>query len=144
MSSTLDLRWLMLALAFAGPIAAQDAKPSPSASPAGTARIAVEPASFDFGTALPDKTLHKEFSIRNFGRGDLVIESISTTCGCTVGQLETKVVKAGASVPLRVTLETRSYSGPIQRSVLIRSNDPAKGLFEIKLQVDVQPAPTAK
>ena len=42
------------------------------------------PPSFDFGKVLPDKTLQKSSSIRNFGSADLVIESVSTTCGCTV------------------------------------------------------------
>lgn len=134
--------WLLLGLA--GAAGAQEAKPSASPAPspsAATPRIAVEPAGYDFGTVLQEKTLHKEFSLRNFGRGDLVVESVSTTCGCTVGQLETKLIKPGATVPLRVSLETRNYSGTVRRSVLIRSNDPAKGLLEIKLEANVQPAP---
>jgi hypothetical protein len=104
----------------------------------------VEPAFFDFGSALPQKTLTKEFSLRNFGSADLVIESVSTTCGCTVGQLGTRTIKPGISVPLRVSLETRSYSGALQRAVLIRSNDPTKGLLEVKVQANVQPAPAGK
>jgi hypothetical protein len=48
------------------------------------------------------------------------------------------------SVPLRVSLETRSYSGALQRAVLIRSNDPTRGLLEVKVQANVQPAPAGK
>lgn len=119
-------------------VSAQD--PKPTTSPAGAPRISIEPVSFDFGQALQNKTLTKEFSLKNFGGADLLIEGVSTTCGCTVGQLETKVIKPGASVPLRVSLETRNYSGVVQRAVLVRSNDPAKGLFEVKVQANVQPA----
>lgn len=124
-----------------GALAAQP--PNPSATAAGP-RIAVEPASFDFGKALPNKTLNKEFQLRNFGNADLVIESVSTTCGCTVGQLDTRTLKPGMSVPLRVSLETRNYSGSLQRAVLIRSNDRAKGLLEIRVLANVQPAPAGK
>jgi len=128
----------LASILVAGLASAQDAKPA--ATPSGAPRISIEPASFDFGQALPNKTLTKEFSLKNFGGTDLVIEGVSTTCGCTVGQLETKVIKPGATVPLRVSLETRSYSGVVQRAVLVRSNDPAKALFEVKVQVNVQPA----
>jgi len=139
---------VVVAAAFCGGALAQQPQtqpqPKPSATPAGP-RIAVEPTSFDFGSALPNKTLSKEFLIRNLGAADLVIESISTTCGCTVGQLDTRTIKSGVAVPLRVSLETRSYSGALQRTVLIRSNDPTKGLFEVKVQANVQPAaPAAK
>jgi hypothetical protein len=128
----------------AGALALEPQQPArPPAAPAGP-RIAVEPTSFDFGSALPQKTLTKEFSLKNLGSAELVIESVSTTCGCTVGQLETRTLKPGMSVPLRVSLETRSYSGALQRAVLIRSNDPTRGLLEVKVQANVQPAPAGK
>src|SRR5207249_10145134 len=40
--------------------------------------------SFDFGKALQQKTLQKEFAIRNLGDADLVLDSVTTSCGCTV------------------------------------------------------------
>jgi hypothetical protein len=107
-----------------------------------TPKISVEPASFDFGKALPGKTLEKQFSIRNFGDADLVIEQITTTCGCTAALLEDqhKTLKPGQSGQLRVRLETRDYSGRVVRSVMVRSNDPEKKLLEVKVEATVQPA----
>jgi len=100
-------------------------------------RIRVEPASFDFGRALPNRALEKEFSIRNFGGEDLVIETITTTCGCTAALTENKVVKPGGATPLKVTLQTRDYSGKVERRILVRSNDPTTSLLEIKVEVTV-------
>ena len=137
-------RWLIFVLAVvAWSALALAQQPKPSAT-AAEARIAVEPVSFDFGSALQNKTLTKEFVVRNFGSTDLVIESVSTTCGCTVGQLDTRRIKPGMSVPLRVSLETRTYSGPLRRAVLIRSNDTAKGLLEIRVLANVQRAAPGK
>jgi hypothetical protein len=102
-------------------------------------RIRVEPATFDFGRATQNKTLNKEFSIRNFGTTDLVIESVSTTCGCTAALLDDKVIKPGGTAPLRVSLETRAARGRIVRSVMVRSNDPATELFEVKVEATVEP-----
>lgn len=142
------LAWAVVAALSCGAVLAQtpvqpSASPKPSSSPT-SPRIAVEPTAFDFGPALQNKTLTKDFVIKNFGGADLVIESVSTTCGCTVGQLETRTLKPGMAVPLKVSLETRSYSGALQRAVLIRSNDPTKALLEVRVQALVQPAPAGK
>ena len=113
-----------------------DERPAPQPVP----RISVEPAFFDFGNALPEKTLEKQFSIRNFGDAPLVIEKITTTCGCTAGLLadDSRVLKPGQSGQLRVRLQTRDYSGKVVRSVMVRSNDPAQEILEIKVEVNVQ------
>jgi hypothetical protein len=137
------LLFLVVAAACCGQAFAQ--QPKPSSAPNGP-RIAVEPAAFDFGPALQNKTLTKEFVVKNLGNRDLLIEDVVTTCGCTVGKLDTRTLKPGMAVPLRVSLETRSYTGALQRSVLIRSNDLANARVEVKVQaqVQLQPAPAAK
>lgn len=117
-------------------------EPKPAALPQAP-RLAVEPAAFDFGRVLPQRTVQKEFSIRNFGGSDLVIENVSTTCGCTAALMDSKVVKPGRTTPLRVTVETRTYSGRVARSVMIRSNDPARPLLEVRVEATVVPEPAA-
>jgi hypothetical protein len=123
--------WLagMLALASAGALAEEGVPKTP--------RIAAEPAAFDFGKALPQRTLEKEFVIRNYGGADLKIEGVTTSCGCTVAQLASDVVAPGKSLPLRVSLETRSSLGRIERRVLVRSNDPVRPRLEITVSVTV-------
>ena len=114
-------------------LAAEAPVPAPPAAP----RIAVEPAAFDFGRVVPQRTLHRQFSIRNFGSADLDVEKVTTTCGCTAALLDHKVVKPGGSAALRVSFETRNYSGKVTRSVLIKSNDPARPTLELKLEATV-------
>jgi hypothetical protein len=101
-------------------------------------RIKVEPESFDFGNVLPDKTLRKEFTIRNFGNAPLELENVSTTCGCTAAIAGTKRIEPGGSTPLRVTFQTRRFSGKVERRVLVRSNDPKTPLLEVKLGATVE------
>jgi hypothetical protein len=122
-------------LALTLPAAAQDAAaPANAAAP----RIAVEPASFDFGKAQQEKTLEKEFRIRNLGAADLVIEDVVTTCSCSVADGYAKVVKPGGSTPLRVRLKTNNTFGRLVRSVLVKSNDPAGRPVEIKVEAQVE------
>jgi hypothetical protein len=99
----------------------------------------VDPSSFDFGRALPRKVLRRVFHIRNFGDRDLTIEGVSTTCGCTAAPFDPaqKVVAAGDSTPLRVSLTTPDGPGRISHSVLVRSNDPERPALEIKLYATV-------
>ena len=125
----------MAVVIFMGSAGAEEPAKKPAA-PKGP-RISIEPASFDFGRAVKNRTLQKEFSIRNFGSEDLVIESVSTTCGCTAALPESKLVKPGGATPLRVTLETRDYSGRVERKVLVRSNDPTTSLVEVTVVATV-------
>jgi hypothetical protein len=130
----------MLAAALvAATLGAGDAKPVPAGGP----RLTVEPPSFDFGKAIQNKTLQKEFSIKNHGDADLVLDSVSTSCGCTVAEGYSKVVKPGASTRLLVSLQTRTSMGKLQKSVLIKTNDPTKSLYELKLEATVA-APETK
>jgi len=122
--------------ASSGSATAKDGK---DAKPASAPRITVEPESFDFGKALQQKTLTKEFSIRNFGNAELVIDNISTTCGCTAAVPAEKNIKPGGSTPLHVELQTRSNTGKIERIVMIRTNDPVKPVYEVKVAADVVP-----
>jgi hypothetical protein len=130
---------LVASVSLAGPQSPSSAEQTKAAPPVEAPRIAVEPPSFDFGKALPQKALSREFVIRNFGTQALVIENVSTSCGCTAALLDParKVVKAGGGAPLRVTLTTPANPGRISKSVLVKSNDPERATFEIKLQATV-------
>ena len=131
--------FLFVPVLMTGPVRSDEpSKPVPASPSAPGPRIAVDPPSFDFGRTLPQKAVTREFSIRNFGDQDLVIENVSTSCGCTVADtLAKKVVKPGGSQPLRVTLTTPAGPGAITKSVVVRSNDPARPLLEIKLKTTV-------
>ncbi|MGD8894565.1 MAG: DUF1573 domain-containing protein [Acidobacteriota bacterium] len=101
------------------------------------ARIRVEPSRFDFGRVLPRRTLRKEFRLRNLGDQALVIGRISRSCGCTGAIIEETTVEPGGSTPLRIWLETRDRSGPIEERVVVRSNDPRTPLLELLLEATV-------
>ena len=100
-------------------------------------RISVSPERFDFGSVLPDQKLTREFVVRNVGAADLLLEKVSTSCGCTVAEGYTSLVKPGKSTVLRVTLSTPPTAGRLQKSVLVRSNDPTRATVELKVEATV-------
>ena len=130
------------ALAAALLSAAPAQKPAAAPTPA-VPLIRVEPKAFDFGHALPGRTLRKEFTLRNAGAAELVIQGVSTTCGCTAAIAGETRLKPGRSTPLSVSLQTRDYRGRVERRVLVRSNDPKTPLVELTVSATVEP-PAAK
>ncbi|HVO12547.1 MAG TPA: DUF1573 domain-containing protein [Vicinamibacteria bacterium] len=122
---------VLLGSALAAAAQPKTAPPQPEAR--------VEPASFDFGKALPGRTLKKEFVLKNAGEATLVIEGVSTTCGCTAAIAGATRLPPGRSTSLSVTLQTRDYRGPVERRVLVRSNDPKTPLLEVRVRATVEP-----
>ena len=131
------MRRVFLAVALAA--AALGAGPALAADDDAKApRIRVEPESFDFGRALPGKTLRKDFRISNFGDAPLTIDGVSTTCGCTAALAAESRVEPGGSTVLRVTLQTRRDFGRVEREVLVRSNDPETPLARVRVIATVE------
>jgi hypothetical protein len=132
------VRRLLAALAAAALLSgAAGAEERAAAGP----RIRVEPEGFDFGRVLQDRTLRKTFTIRNFGDADLEIEGVSSSCDCTAAQPESTVVAPGGSTTLLVRLQTRRYSGRLERRVVVRTNDAKTPLLEIAVSATVEAKP---
>lgn len=117
-----------LALALGGAALAEEAEGP---------RIRVDPIAFDFGKVRPERSLRKEFRLRNLGDQPLVIERVSRSCRCTSAEVEESTLEPGGSTPLRVGLETPAVPGQVEERVLLRSNDPDTPLLEIRLLATV-------
>jgi len=109
---------------------------APAAAAAGP-RLAVEPESFDFGEARQERTLTKEFRLVNIGDQELVIERLSTSCGCTVVESGATTLGPGGSTSLRVEMQTRKERGPVVRTVLVQTNDSERPRVRIELRATV-------
>jgi uncharacterized protein DUF1573 len=127
----------LLALALAALLVAAVSADVPAPAPSTAPRIVVEPASFEFGTVKAGRAVDKEFVVRNHGRAELVIESVKTSCGCTAALTDSTTVKPGGSTPLRVTLTAPAEPGRLEKSVLIKSNDPAHSTVEVKITATI-------
>jgi Protein of unknown function (DUF1573) len=124
--------WSLLAVALALLSA-----PSLRADGSAGARLAVEPASFDFGNVRPEKTLLKELILRNVGDVELVIKKVSTTCNCTVAGSYLERLAPGASTTLRIQFRTPPAAGRTEQTVTIESNDPVRPKVEVKVSATV-------
>ena len=131
-------RRLLLALVVVGSAAALLAACSPREPD-----IRLDQSQIDLGQVVNGEVRNFEVSLVNQGAGDLVIESVSTSCGCTSAQVIPATLEAGGSGLLQITFDSGAHGpeelGPVMRQVFIASNDPDQPEVEFRFNADVLP-----
>ena len=126
----------------AGAAQAQKNPAKPVAPPQGRAvaapKIEVIPETKDAGTVAKGQVIETTFVVKNSGGSDLIISDARPGCGCTVASFD-KVVKPGAQGKVVTSVDTKSFSGPIAKSVLLVSNDPDRGQINLFIKAVVKP-----
>jgi hypothetical protein len=115
---------------------------TPPATPAAPAdpkapKILVASTKIDFGKQPQKITLNKAIVIRNAGKSDLNIQSVTPSCGCTTVDFP-KVIRPGQSGKVRLKVDTGSSPGQHTKSVTIKSNDPEKQTLVVEFTLDVK------
>jgi len=88
--------------------------------------IAVDNATYDFGTVAEGVRVTHRFVLSN--AGDEALEGLQSTgtCGCTTSSLPTQTLAPGEAMDVEVTFHTEGYAGQtVNKSVYMSSNDPA-------------------
>ena len=120
------------------PAAKAPMKPPAPAKAVGAPKIEVIPETRDAGTVAKGYVIETTFLIKNSGGSDLVISDARPGCGCTVASFD-KVIKPGAEGKVQTSVDTKSFSGPISKSVLLVSNDPERGQINLFVKATVKP-----
>ena len=109
--------------------------------PAGEPDIELGSNQVDLGTVRNGTV--EEFSVQviNVGNAPLVIEAVSTSCGCTSASVTPESIGPGGIGELKVVYDSGAhgpeFSGQVQRQVYIASNDPASREEVLNFQVEV-------
>jgi hypothetical protein len=110
----------------------------------GEPQIVVETLQFDLGDVPNGAIAARDVIVRNAGDGVLVVEGISTSCGCTTASLEPMRLDPGASGTLHIEYDAGAHgpelTGTLVRQVFINSNDPAQPEVTVELAVNIIPA----
>lgn len=123
-----------LALAVApSPLAAQ-AKAAEAAGP----KLVVAEDKKDVGQVAKGEPIKHVFVLRNAGTSDLHITDVKPSCGCTVPEFD-KVIKPGAEGRVTLTVDTKNFSGPISKTALLITDDPAVPQKTLFLSAVVKP-----
>ncbi|NOX61715.1 MAG: DUF1573 domain-containing protein [Chloroflexi bacterium] len=114
-----------------------------SACSAGQPRLALETNAFDFGDIPYGEVVSRDLVVKNEGSAPLVVESVSTTCGCTTASLEPMTIPPGGSAKLHIEFNSAAHgpesAGLQTRQVFLANNDPEQPDAMVEFRVNVLP-----
>jgi hypothetical protein len=88
----------------------------------GTAVITFDSPEHNFGKVESGEKVGCFFTFRNTGDADLVINSASASCGCTVPKYDRKPVPPEGTGTIEVIFDTSGREGLQTKTVVIQSN----------------------
>ncbi len=95
-----------------------------------------EETSFDFGVLVEGEKVAHAFKYKNVGKTDLIISSVSTTCGCTVPNYSKEPLKPGEEAELEVVFSSSGKQGMQHKTITILANtQPNRTYLEIMAEV---------
>ena len=117
-----------------------------SCSGSGQPQIALETAALDLGNVVNGEVVTREVTVQNTGNKDLVIEAVSTSCGCTQATLEPMAISPGENGTLRIVFDSGAHgeelAGALMRQVFIASNDPEQPEAVLEFTANILPPDT--
>lgn len=103
--------------------------------------IQVLPATYDFGSvSQKNGKVSTEFIVKNVGKTPLKFNRVSTSCGCTVAEIDKSDLASGEGRKMKVTFDPNAHKdqyGPIARVVYMQTNDPEKSELEVQINANV-------
>lgn len=90
----------------------------------------------DFGTIREGEKVTYSFRFKNTGKGDLIIQTASGSCGCTVPEIPEKPIKPGETGFIKVQFNSEGRVGIQEKQVTVVSNTiPNTTIVKIKAEV---------
>ncbi len=110
-----------------------------AAGDTGVARIVFRDYEHSFGKVSEGEKVAYVFKFDNTGTADLVIESATTSCGCTVPDYDSKPIPPGANGDLEVVFDTSGRNGMQTKTITVKSNAKTPVVL-LRITAEVEPA----
>lgn len=101
-------------------------------------RIVFDDPVFNFGTITEGEKVSHSFTFQNKGKQDLIIRKISTSCGCTIVDKKSNIIKAGEKSSFDITFNSMGKANRQNKSVTIISNDPKSSQVILRIVGEVK------
>jgi hypothetical protein len=109
-----------------------------SATAAVGPRIAFDALGHDFGNVIAGRTAIHLFRFKNTGDQKLVIQDVTSSCGCTAAVLKSSEVLPGEAGQIEVRFSANS-AGPFRKTIGVSSNDPRQPATTLTVSATVTP-----
>jgi len=109
--------------------------------PEGLPSLQVTPAVLDLGTAVVSSNgeLKLRVTLKNLGTGLLHVDSVHSSCGCTVVHSPRARLEPGQSDTIEVVVKVGFEASPRNSTVTIESNDPTRSSFPVRVHWKAEP-----
>jgi Protein of unknown function (DUF1573) len=115
---------IALALVFLGADAGKESGSAKAEEGEGVPVIAVDSDAFSFPEVEAGTKIDAAFNVRNEGGALLKIDQITATCDCTTACEKKFEIAPGKTKKLVITLDTSYRVGDLDKSVILKTNDP--------------------
>ena len=87
-----------------------------------TAKIIFREYEHNFGKISAGEKVGCVFKFENSGDGPLVIQSVTTSCGCTAPKYDTRPIAPGGTGSIEVVFNSSGYHGTQTKTITVKSN----------------------
>lgn len=98
-------------------------------------------STLDLGDVVNGDIISRDVTVRNNGEALLVIDAVSTSCGCTKATLDPMTIPAGNRGTLHLEFDSGAHgpelTGELMRQVFIASNDPQQQEFILEFTANI-------
>ena len=109
----------------------------------GPPQILVSEASVALGDVVNGEIVTREITVQNVGKSDLIIEAVSTSCGCTEAAVAPMRIPSDGSGTLTIRFDSGAHgpdlTGQLIRQVFIATNDPEQPETVVELEANILP-----
>jgi hypothetical protein len=97
----------------------------------------------DFGSIKEGEVVKHTFTFTNTGKSPLVIESATSTCGCTVPEVPKEPIAPGAEGKIEVQFSSAGKGGTQQMKVISIKANTQPEITQVNIKANVLAAPGA-
>ncbi|WP_353721569.1 DUF1573 domain-containing protein [Dyadobacter sp. 676] len=102
----------------------------------------VDSAAYDFGTIQEGAIVEHEFKFRNDGEYPLILNNISSSCGCTTPEWPKDPIEPNQTSSIKVRFDSKHKVGPQVKTITVYANtEPAYTELRLKGIVNAAPQP---
>ena len=133
----ITLLFRLLLLAACGGADATGGSEAAASSPT----LSLAATSLPLGDVPNGQIVERDVVVTNSGGAPLVIESLTTSCGCTTAKLDTMTIAPNATATLHSAFDSGAHGpdlrGELLRQVILVTNDPARPETIVELTANI-------
>lgn len=105
--------------------------------PAEKPKVSFEKLVYEFGKIYGGDLVTCKFKFQNVGKGELVISSVKTSCGCTAALVSKDKLLCNEAGEIEVKFNSGKYVGKVSKTVTVNSNDPEMSAYKLTITGEI-------